>query len=154
MLLSNRPISLFALLFATISAVSGCDGKITTPSGEQTPVPAPEFDSTRYTDQLKELYEQAKDAGENVSDDVTTWAKDDVKKIGSWDYKIESFPHATTTEEVMLSKLQELGSERWECFWVEETSVAKRFYFKKSVRSYIQRAGKAFPFIPMPGKGE
>jgi hypothetical protein len=154
MSLHRRQLAILPVFAITIAALAGCDGKINVPGTQETVVPAPEIDTRSYTEQIKELYDRAKDAGENVPEDVLTWAKDDVKKIGTWEYKIETFTNNAVSEEDTLKKLQELGGLRWECFWVEDTPEAKRFYFKKPVRSYIQRAGKVVPLIPTPGSGE
>lgn len=102
-----------------------------------------------YTEQINELYEKAKAAGENVPEDVIEWAKSDMKKIGSFEYKILAF--TSESDEAILKELNELGSERWEVLWIEPTSDGKKFYLKKANRSYIQTAGKFSSFIPIPG---
>jgi len=142
------------LLMLTILAVSavvmcGCDRPIlrsVTDDGDATTT-----DSTarNYTEQFKALYEKAKAAGDQVPEDILEWAKTDAKKIGSWDYKIVSF--SSESEEAMLDELKRLGSQRWECFWVEPLPGGKRFYMKKAVRSYLQMAGKASTLVPIPG---
>ena len=114
-----------------------------------TDVTMPVDSAPSYTAQLKALYESAKAAGEQVPDDILDWARSDVKRIGTWDYKIVSF--TSESEEVMLTELNRLGGERWECFWVETTAGGKRFYMKKAVRSYLQIAGRASKLIPTLG---
>jgi hypothetical protein len=104
-----------------------------------------------YT-KLKALYEEAKAAGEQVPGDILEWAKSDLKKIGTWDYKIVSI--SSESEEAILNELKRLGSQRWECFWVEPKPGGKRFYMKRATRSYLQIAGGASKFVPVPGSGE
>ena len=104
-----------------------------------------------YTEQISMIYEKAKAAGENVPEDVLEWAKSDMKKIGSFEYKIISI--GVESDEEIVRRLDELGKERWECYFVEQTSQGKKFYFKKANRSYIQTAGKFSSFIPVPGGG-
>lgn len=147
----RRYISTLTAFSVLVIALCGCDSS--------TPVPKTKDDdstvantSTDYTAQIKTLYEKAKGAGEQVPEDVFEWAKADVKKIGAWDYRIISF--SSESKETMLAELNKLGSQRWECFWVEELPEGKRFYMKKAVRSYIQMAGKASKFIPTPASGE
>jgi hypothetical protein len=138
----------------SLVALTGCDGQVTIPAVEKIDIPRPNIDTAEYTDNIEDLYERAKAAGEQVPEDALTWAKSDVKKIGTWDYKIETFSTSSHGEDEILAKLQELGGLRWECFWVEELNGTKSFYFKKAQRSYIQTFGKAAPLIPVPGKGE
>ena len=101
---------------------------------------------------LSALYEKAKAAGEQVPEDILEWAKSDLKKIGTWDYKIVSF--SSESEEAILNELKRLGSQRWECFWVEPIPGGKRYYLKRAARSYLQIAGGASKFVPVPGPGE
>ncbi|MFP6581811.1 MAG: hypothetical protein VCD00_04575 [Candidatus Hydrogenedentota bacterium] len=108
-----------------------------------------EISSGELTDQVKVLYEKAKADGEQVSEDVVEWAKSDVKKIGSWSYKIVSI--SFDSEDAIVEELNKLGDDRWECYCVETVPEGKRFYLKKSVRSYLQMAGKVSAFIPVPG---
>jgi hypothetical protein len=135
------------VLASLLVALCGCD--ITSKTEEESATPS---SSENYGAQVKALYEKAKGAGEQVPDDILEWAKADVKRIGTWDYKIISF--SSDSDEEILSELQDLGKQRWECFWVETTPDGKRFYMKKAFRSYIQTAGKVSKFIPTPGAGE
>jgi hypothetical protein len=57
-----------------------------------------------------------------------------LKKIGTWDYKIVSF--SSESEETILNELKRLGSQRWECFWVEPIPGGKRFYLKSAAVTY------------------
>jgi hypothetical protein len=98
------------------------------------------------------LYEKARAAGEQVPEDIVEWAKEDVKKIGDWEYTVVSF--TSESEEAMLAELNKLGSQRWECFWVEPVPGGKRFYMKKSARSYLQITGKASQFVSVPDSGK
>ena len=119
---------------------------------ESTGAPGQPDDSKEYAELIRQLYEKAKQSGEEVSDDAVDWAKSDVKKIGTWEYKIASF--TTESEDDIASQLNTLGSERWECFWVEHAQDSRRFYFKRAQRSYIAMAGKATKLIPVPGGSE
>ena len=105
-----------------------------------------------YAQWLKDVYEKAKESGEQIPTNILDWAKSDMKKIGTFDYKIVTFK--SEPEEKIVAELQRLGSERWECFWVEQTPDGKKFYMKKAVRSYLHLAGRALSVVPVPGASE
>jgi hypothetical protein len=141
-------IAAFAVLAV---AMCGCDNPVSrsvTEGDEATKTDSPSMSYTK----LKALYEEAKAAGEQVPGDILEWAKSDLKKIGTWDYKIVSI--SSESEEAILNELKRLGSQRWECFWVEPIPGGKRFYMKRATRSYLQIAGGASKFVPVPGSGE
>jgi hypothetical protein len=145
---------LLMLAIVVISAIAmcGCDSLIPRAGTNGDDATTPDSTSRNYTEQFKALYEKAKAAGEQVPEDILEWAKADVKKIGTWDYKIVSF--SSESEKEIADELKKLGSQRWECFWVEPIPGGKRFYMKKAVRSYLQMTGKASKLVTVPGSGE
>lgn len=154
-----RRLHLFLIGVVLLVLLSGCDrvpaftvGDPITEEVDALPdtvdVAPSEDTGQSYLDQLRELYDRAKGAGEEVPGDVMEWAKGDAQKIGDWDYKVVGMG-----EESVEEQLNALGEERWECFWVEPLPEGKRFYFKRPVRSYLQVAGKAAGFVPLPGGG-
>ena len=160
---------LAVLLIALTSAFYGCDMPIQTAQNEQTletptpaqvvepeavaePLTSPPPTGPTYTEHITQLYEKAKAAGEHVPEDMLEWAKSDMKKIGSFEYKILTF--TIESEETILKELNALGGDRWEVYWVEAAPTGKKFYLKKATRSYIQMAGKASAFVPVPGGAE
>ena len=144
---------ILTLAFFAVCAIltCGCDNPISKSRTGGDDATATDSLSMRYS-LLKEFYEKAKAAGEQVPEDILEWAKSDVKKIGTWDYKIVLF--SIESEEAILNELNRLGSQRWECFWVEPIPGGKRFYMKRAARSYLQIAGGASKFVPIPGSGE
>ena len=106
----------------------------------------------QYLETIKALYEKAKQSGEQVPDDITQWVTEDVKQIGAWQYFILELPTAENSE--IEKRLNELGSKRWECYWVESTEAGKKFYMKKAGRSYLQRASRVIKLFPTGGDGE
>jgi hypothetical protein len=141
-------IAAFAVLAV---AMCGCDNPVSRSVTEGDEATTTDSPSMSYT-KLKALYEEAKAAGEQVPGDILEWAKSDLKKIGTWDYKIVSI--SSESEEAILNELKRLGSQRWECFWVDPKPGGKRFYMKRATRSYLQIAGGASKFVPVPGSGE
>lgn len=146
-----RYILMLAAFAVCAAAMCGCDNPVSRSGTEGDDATTTDSPSMSYT-KLKALYEKAKAAGEQVPEDILEWAKSDLKKIGTWDYKIVSF--SSESEETILNELKRLGSQRWECFWVEPITGGKRFYLKSAARSYLQIAGGASKFVPIPGSGE
>ena len=107
----------------------------------------------QVTSRLKDLYERAKRAGESVPDNVMDWARADIERIGDWDYTIATMQKDTDGN--IQARLQSLGSNRWECFWIEQVPDGQRYYFKRPQRSFLRIAGEAAKYIPTsPGGGE
>ncbi len=109
-------------LFLSLSC--GCSEDITTQSDEV----------NRYWKKARELYEKAKESGEKVPEDIKDWIKEDINKIGTWEYKI-AFLDAESNLEKELNKL---GKDRWECFWIEKRENGLKLFLKRPVRSYLK----------------
>ena len=88
-------------------------------------------------EEVKQLYELAKEAGENVPADVYEWAKQDLESIGTWEYHIVDLDSPDSSE--MEERLNELGKDRWECIWVYALGEKTRFIMKRPSRSYLSR---------------
>ena len=102
-------------------------------------------------DQTVALYESAKAAGEKVPSDIYEWARQDVHNIGDWEYRVVAFSKAES--EILQTKLNELGEDRWECFWVSPERAKTTFYFKRPSRSYLKTLplGDLLKLIPTGG---
>ncbi len=96
----------------------------------------PEVDKSVW-DQVVALYEQAKDAGETAAEDVYEWAREDVEKIGDWEYKVEylSNPNHIALEK----KLNELGIERWEAVWIDRQGPNLIVTLKRPSRTWLNK---------------
>ena len=101
---------------------------------------------------IQELYEQAKDAGETVPDDVVEWTKADIGRIGDWEYRIESLP---ADREQMQTQLNEWGQDRWEAYWVELDASGYTVHLKRPARSYLRMipVGDVLKVLPSGGSG-
>ncbi len=104
--------------------ISACDKFDLIP--EDTPVPG------EVVDKAKDVIGKSKETAGKAAD----WTEDDLRKIGAWEYKVVRFEDSS--DEALQEELNELGAERWECYWVEETEDDPRFYFKKTKRSYLR----------------
>lgn len=89
-----------------------------------------------YKQKIEELYEKVKKSGEKVPEDTVEWAKEEIRKIGTWEYKVVILKF--DNDSALEAELNNLGKERWECFWVKETDTGLRFYFKREVRSHLR----------------
>ncbi len=101
-----------------------------------------------YSEKLKEVYEKGvKEAKEKYEETLgdskkltnksKEWLLKDIENIGDWEYKVESFGSEEPKE--IEKKLNELGKERWQCFWVESNKKEKFFYFKRTKMSYLSK---------------
>ena len=108
----------------------------------------PKADDKSYSEKLKEVYEKGlKGAKEKYAETVgdgkeltgksKEWVLKDIENIGDWEYKVESYGPEQAKE--IEKKLNVLGKERWQCFWVESSKKEKVFYFKRSKMSYLSK---------------
>ena len=116
------------LLLATLA---GCPkDKDSEPSAE--PVSADQG----ALDQVLEMYEKAKDAGEKVPGDAYEWARQDLGSIGDWEYLVMDIPmHDADT---VQKRLNDLGKDRWECIWIQTSGTKTSFILKRPTRSYLK----------------
>jgi len=85
----------------------------------------------------KKLYDEKLGSGKEITNQTKNWVKGDIENIGDWEYKIVAFADKKHTE--LEKELNQLGNERWQCFWVEATGKDKIFYFKRAKMSYINK---------------
>ncbi len=111
--------------------------------------PAREEDSELWA-QIQELYERAKAAGEQVPGTVVEWVREDLEKIGDWEYRILALAGSA---ESMEEKLNELGQERWECFSVQADAKQTRFFFRRPVKSFVGSVPVSSLLKLLPGIG-
>ena len=86
--------------------------------------------------QIRELYRQAQDAGESVPTDAYDWARSDLQKMGDWEYMLLRLDGAD--DEAMQARLNELGADRWEVFWMQPVDSGFRVFLKRPARSYLR----------------
>ena len=119
--------SRFFVLLLGFGLLAGCDSEL----GRR-----PALDSGELRDKIQDLYETARDAGEDVPADAYAWAKSDLQRIGDWEYRIVRLDAAS--DGAVEKRLNELGSERWEVFWLEREEDELRAFLKRSMRSYLR----------------
>lgn len=86
----------------------------------------------------------SKQAGERSAD----WLKEDVKRMGDFEYKIVRIP--ANDDQALTAQLNELGSQRWEVYWVQEQGDQIRFFLKRTARTYMKHVpvGDMLRLIP------
>ena len=128
-------------VFVTTLSIPAAETRGTTPDLK------PEQLSTNqvsYLQQLKVLIDklaaQGKDAtdkGKEVTKETGNWLKSDFQKIGDWEYKQLTL---NLSELATLEKhLNELGSDRWNCFWVHQQGQSLHLLLKRPAVSYLHK---------------
>ena len=153
------PKSIAAALFALAVAV-GCEDLPDAPiagKDDERPRSSPPESQVHeglesIQDQIRELYEKARRSGEDVPADAYEWARGDIEKIGDWEYRILRV--ARGDDAALEAQLNELGTERWEAFWIDPRPDGLWVVLKRPVRTYLRH----IPFSELrhliPGGGE
>ena len=97
---------------------------------------SPPLTTKDLREKIQELYETARTAGEDVPSDTYEWAKSDIGRIGDWEYQIVRLD--AEADAPILERLNQLGSERWEVFWLERQGAQFRVFLKRPARSYLR----------------
>jgi len=122
---------------------------VTLIAGQETPTEEPS--ESGVWNEVVRLYESAKAKGEQVPKDVYEWARQDLQRHGTWDYRlveVSESPSAT-----IQTTLNELGAERWECIWIEPRGKTLRLFLKRPVRSYLRNLPLSQVLKLLPGGG-
>ena len=93
-----------------------------------------------YWDKIKKKFEDLESENKELREIAKEWIKEDIEKIGDWEYKVVNLEYESIDE--LENKLNELGNERWECFWVEKKEEVVVFILKRPKTSYLQKIPK------------
>ena len=96
---------------------------------------------------IQNMYEKAKKSGETSASSAKEWVTSDLAKSGTWQYKVVVI-ESDNLEEIQR-KLNELGSERWECYSI----VGQRYHFKRPQHSTLRQlpAKELLRLLPLLG---
>lgn len=121
-----------ALLFLLCLSPTGCAGENHTESSSH--------ESNPLLDKARELYEKAKRSGDHVPEDIAEWMQEDLQRVGDWEYRVVTTtpPKDGSEAEALETLLNELGQERWDCFWIERKNGETRFFLKRPSKSYLK----------------
>lgn len=121
--------SVYAVLICL--GLSGCGQK----PGEPPP-------TDKLVDELRGFYEKAL---EEAPDDPVEWAKEDIARFGDWEYRVVLLDGIDIAR--LESRLNDLGAERWEAFWVDSRDGELVIFLKRPTRSYLRN-------LPLSGLGK
>ena len=119
----------FLLLLLT-AALAGCATDPDLPA-------SPDDRMAALKQRVQELYRQARESGQQVPKDALDWAQQDLRRMGDWEYKIVDL--LREDPESRQDRLNELGSERWEAFWMEPAGNGIRVYLKRRSKSWLEK---------------
>ncbi|GEM_PF-4817412 len=93
-----------------------------------------------YLERAMQLYKET--AGEDavMPEDAQQWVMEDLKKIGDWEYQVLRI--SDRDPDRIQAAMNELGSQRWECFFVRTVDGAALYHFKRQKTSYLQKASQ------------
>lgn len=94
-----------------------------------------QLDRKRTMEEVQRLYQQAKAAGEKVPADVLEWAREDLARVGRWEYRVAVLEGDPDEVEV---RLNEFGRDRWECFALSREKGKWSAVLKRPMGSRIQ----------------
>jgi hypothetical protein len=138
----HRAIILAAVLCSGL--LPGCSP--TSPAGSDDGQPEQQGEATSASEQaMREITRLYDEAMKYAPDDPVEWAKQDLQRIGDWEYRLVTLDKAESAD--IEAALNELGAELWEVFWVSESLTRITFYLKKSARSYLK-------LVPVSGLSE
>ena len=120
----RRPFDYLSLFAATaVITVTSCSQEPGEPSSVE-----------KALGDLQEKYEELR---RERGDDPVQWASEDLENLGDWEYRIEEL--AGATPEAITARLNELGNDRWEVFWIQESDTGLRFFLKRPAISYLSK---------------
>ena len=121
----------FGCLFLLLAvALAGC-----TSDPDNSPSSRKQVEALK--ERVRELYRQARESGQQVPKDALEWARQDVRRIGDWEYRIVDLPREDP--QARQARLNELGAERWEVFWMEPAGEGIRVYLKRRSKSWLEK---------------
>ncbi|MGE9295549.1 MAG: hypothetical protein ACQKBV_04605 [Puniceicoccales bacterium] len=114
--------------------------------------------AAKTKDASGELLEKTKETTSGWYESARDWSRDDLGRAGTWQYRIVVITPAElmANPDRLESELNELGEERFECYWVESLDNGRlAMFFKKPGFSYIKAlpAKELWRFIPLGGDG-
>lgn len=117
-----------ALVLAILGGFLACGGS------SDDAADTPEKESGAWQEVLR-LYEKTRQTGEAVPADAYEWMKQDLERVGDWEYRVLVVDSAAEAE--IEERLNELGRDRWECFAALREAGSLHLLFKRPVESCV-----------------
>ena len=118
----TRGFKILVVVWTAVLLASACEREPGAPS-----------QAVQALEKVKRLYKEARD---KVPEDPVEWAKEDIQRYGDWEYRIIVL--ADGEPSTLEERLNKLGEERWEVFWVERSDTDLRLFLKRPVKSYLR----------------
>lgn len=95
----------------------------------------------RALDELQRRYEILQQQFEELTSDQldapVEWAQEDLENIGDWEYRVIEVDRLSAEE--LEATLNELGNERWEVIWVDDTLSGRTIILKRPAVSILSK---------------
>jgi hypothetical protein len=106
----------------------------------------------RALEELATAYEGLAGLFNEGSGQAVERVQEDIENLGDWEYRIVEIPDGPAEEQEQ--RLNELGNERWEVYWVQPAADNVRFYLKRPSISYLSRVPLSTLMRIIPGAGQ
>lgn len=80
--------------------------------------------------------------GQNINE-AQQLAEGEVQKLFAWEYHVVELPDELSRED-LAARLNELGSDRWDCFHMSSSGVNLRLVCKRQPKSYLKYIPRVF----------
>ena len=85
---------------------------------------------------VNKTYKSLSERGLTNAKSASDWVADDWNGMNAWEYKVLSV--AADDLATLETKLNEAGTERWDCFHVSEGAGNTKFFLKRQKKSYLR----------------
>jgi len=119
---------------------------------ETTPTAEEQSATDRALEELSTAYEGLAGLFNQGSGEAVERVQEDIENLGDWEYRIVELPNDSA--EMQEQRLNELGNERWEVYWVQPAPDNVRFYLKRPSISYLSRVPLSTLMRVIAGAGQ
>lgn len=128
-----------------LTAIGICAGGQVPAQAQPQPQPQPVEEPTaqeqsatdRALEELSAAYAGLAGLFNEGSGEAVDRVQEDIENLGDWEYRIVEVPNGSA--EMQEQRLNELGNERWEIYWVQPATDTVWFYLKRPSISYLSR---------------
>ncbi len=134
----------YLLLTITAFTFAGCGGGGPGDTAANADDPATdEAPSTadRALDELERRYDDLQQRFDDLTGDEldapVEWAAEDLENIGDWEYRVVEVDRLSAEE--LEAALNELGNERWEVIWIDDSLSGRTIILKRPSISLLSK---------------
>ncbi len=107
-----------------------------------------------YQEMKEELSKNLSEINSTISkgyqqkeEQLSNLANSEIEKLHAVEYHVFELGKDETTAQHQ-EKLNEIGKERWDCFFIDKTSEFHRVYCRRTPKSYLRYLSRIPNFIP------